>query len=285
MNNLELNNYDINNINNNSINNSGNNSVNNLDIINNRIQIERPEHIDLSDKSLLTEYKNSKAFINRQDNISNIMYEIIHHRLSQYIDNEIVEDLTYIISMELVDNLVDYIIPTGVKGSIRGNKFNLIVKNFILNIGLDPNIFDIQFEKCNAMYMTDEKPDWYIFNKITNKILIGMNQIDLWGGGAQYNRAMKYLNYQSNGNDKLICVVYNNIKITQRDYDHQTKKYKIFDTGFRNNTICYLGGLENIINQYFNITEEDNCMDMDIDEDNKLLNNTVIDNNQFLFGN
>ena len=38
------------------------------------------------------------------------------------------------------------------------------------------------FEKKNEFHFTTEMPDWYVLEKTTNKITIGMNQLDLWGG-------------------------------------------------------------------------------------------------------
>ena len=45
---------------------------------------------------------------------------------------------------------------------------------------LDNKRFVICFEKQCSIINTSEKPDWYILDK--NKVLIGMNQLDLWGG-------------------------------------------------------------------------------------------------------
>ena len=35
------------------------------------------------------------------------------------------------------------------------------------------------FEKKNEFHFTTEMPDWYVLEKSTNKITIGMNQLDL----------------------------------------------------------------------------------------------------------
>jgi hypothetical protein len=84
------------------------------------------------------------------------------------------------------------LIPAGTKGVIRGNKFNNIVKNYIITINLDIKRFDICFEKKHNNFITTEIPDWYIYDKSINRIIIGMNQLDLWGGGQQLNRGSKY---------------------------------------------------------------------------------------------
>ncbi len=73
--------------------------------------------------------------------------------------------------------LNDYLlglIPAGLKGVIRGNIFNNIVKNVIINFNLDNKRYDIYFEKqCKICVMT-EIPDWYIHEIDTNKIIIGI---------------------------------------------------------------------------------------------------------------
>jgi len=87
--------------------------------------------------------------------------------------------------------------------------------------------------------------------RATGKVLIGMNQIDLWSGGQQMNRASNYL-YNSekhnSENVKLLCVICNLIQ-----FKTPTKVFSLFETGFSNNTLCYLGGLKNIIYEYFGI--------------------------------
>jgi hypothetical protein len=143
------------------------------------------------------------------------------------------------------------LIPAGTKGVIRGNKFNNFVKIYIDNLKLDKNKFDICFEKKHNLFDTTEIPDWYIYNKITNKIIIGMNQLDLWKGGQQLNRGFKYLenNKYNNINCKLLCIICNEIQLK----NNKNKIYKLFNIGFKNNTLCYINNLKNIIYTYFNL--------------------------------
>jgi len=97
---------------------------------------------------------------------------------------------------------------------------------------------------------TDEIPDWYIYNKNTSKILIGMNQLDLWNGGHQLNRGFKYLiNNKTNNVIKILCVVCNEITFK----NNKTKAFKLFETGFKNNTLTYINNLRNIIFKFFDI--------------------------------
>ena len=51
--------------------------------------------------------------------------------------------------------------------------------------------YNIQVEKQHPSFKMQEIPDFYI--ETANRIIIGFNQIDLWNGGAQLNRASKYI--------------------------------------------------------------------------------------------
>src|SRR3989344_2521053 len=142
------------------------------------------------------------------------------------------------------------LIPPGTKGIIRGKTFNKIVKNTILNLKLDNEKFEIKFEEKCESNITSEIPDWYILEKTTNKVIIGMNQLALVGGGHQTNRGDKYLinNKHNTEKSKLLCVICNYIQINS----NKTKEYNLFKIGFSNDTLCYIKNLENIINKFFN---------------------------------
>ena len=64
--------------------------------------------------------------------------------------------------------------------------------------------------------------------KLTNKIIIGMNQLDIWNGGQQLNRGFKYLEYNNDDNFKLLCVICNEIQFKSKN----NKAYKLFEIGF-----------------------------------------------------
>lgn len=70
------------------------------------------------------------------------------------------------------------------------------------------------------------------------------------GGGHQINRGFKYLinNEHNKENSKLLCVVCNETKLKS----NKNKIYKLFTTGFKNNTLCYINNLQNIIDVFFN---------------------------------
>lgn len=206
--------------------------------INNRINSELCEDIisKLSDISLLETYKKQKSVKNKINKLKDILIKFdIDIKKQESILNEYILEL----------------IPPGTKGVIRGNKFNEYVKEYITNLELNSDIFEVNFEKKHSEFKTSEIPDWYIYNKKTNKILIGMNQLDLWKGGQQYNRGSKYLinNKHNTSNSKLICVVCNKTNVKS----NKNKQYKLFDIGFTNNTLCYINNLKNIIEKYFEL--------------------------------
>ena len=55
-----------------------------------------------------------------------------------------------------------------------------MVKKYITNLKINKKTYEICFEKKCEDIETSEIPDWYIKNKKNNKIIIGMNQLDLW---------------------------------------------------------------------------------------------------------
>ena len=188
---------------------------------------------ELSDEKLLYDYKNCHSVQNEIKKLADV--------LEKYTDEETTQ--------KIIDEYLLQLIPAGTKGVIRGNKFNNIIKKFITNLAFDTSRFEICFEKKCESHFTTEIPDWYILEKSTNKIIIGMNQLDLWGGGQQLNRGSKYIenNKHNSENSKLLCVVCNEIRFKSV----KNKAYKLFEMGFTNNTLCYLNNLQNIITSYF----------------------------------
>lgn len=209
-----------------------------LSIINNRIKNELCLNtLDcLNDYNLLELYKKCPSVDKSINKLKNILDK---------------NNLSIEIQENIINEYIFELIPPGTKGVIRGNKFNEIVKIYINNLCMDINRFDIKFEKKHNIYLSTEIPDWYIYDKYNNKIIIGMNQLDLWSGGQQLNRGYKYIinNIHNTENSKLLCIVCNYINIKSE----KNKVFKLFDIGFKNNTLCYLNNLKNIINDYFNI--------------------------------
>jgi hypothetical protein len=192
---------------------------------------------ELTDAKLMCEYKDCNSVKNEIKKLSDV--------LGNYIDEET--------KQKIIQEYLLQLIPAGTKGVIRGNKFNNIVKQFITKLELDTDRFEICFEKKCDGHFTTEIPDWYILEKSTNKIIIGMNQLDLTSGGHQINRGYKYLidNKHNNENSKLLCVICNEIKFKS----NKNKAYKLFETGFSNNTLCYLKNIKFIIYDYFGICQ------------------------------
>jgi hypothetical protein len=213
--------------------------LNNLDLnsINNRINTEFCANTvnKLKDTYLLNEYKECKSVKNEIKKLELILEK---HNIETKKKELILND--YILNL----------IPPGTKGVIRGNKFNSIVKDTINDLKLNIERFEISFEKQCQTCITSEIPDWYILEKSTNKVIIGMNQLDLWGGGQQINRGSKYLINNKNNTEKskLLCVVCNKININS----NKNKVYKLFEIGYSNNTLCYIKNIESIINNFFN---------------------------------
>lgn len=207
-----------------------------LKYVNNRINNEICyDAIDkLKDSYLLNEYKECKSI---QNEIKKLIQILEKYKIELKTKELIIND--YLLEL----------IPAGTKGVIRGNKFNSIVKDTIKKLNLDNERFEICFEKQCDLSLTTEIPDWYILEKSTGKVIIGMNQLDLWGGGQQINRGSKYLiNNKNNTNkSKLLCVVCNKINFIS----NKNKAYKLFEIGYLNNTLCYIKNIEIIIKKYF----------------------------------
>ncbi len=207
--------------------------------INSRIKNELCLNIldRLKNENLINIYTNTVSVKNKISILENIL------------KNNNIDDIKI---KNIINDYITNIIPPGTKGVIRGNLFNQIVKKYIHDINLDENLYNIEFEKKCIHVNTDEIPDWYIHEISTNKTLIGMNQLDLWGGGEQLNRGYKYIvnsEFRNNKNIKLLCVIANTIILKSA----KNKVYNIFDIGFTNNTLCYITNLKNIIHTFFNI--------------------------------
>ena len=116
----------------------------------------------LKDTYLLDEYKKCKSVQNKIKKLELILEK---NNINSTTKNSIINE--YILDL----------IPAGTKGVIRGNKFNSIVQNTINNLELNNERFEIAFEKQCKTCITTEKPDWYILEKSTGKVIIGMNLI------------------------------------------------------------------------------------------------------------
>ncbi len=191
----------------------------------------------ISDESLLSVYKETDS-VKRQ---SKLLKEILKE---EDIETEKIDRILtkYILSL----------IPPGTKGVIRGNKFNKLIEKKIKSFELNPEDFEIKCEKSHPDFETSEIPDWYIYQKSTKKIIIGMNQLDLWSGGAQSNRGSKYVLDDSKHNTenmKFVSVICKDKVIASK----QNKMFKIFQVGFAEKRLCYINGIEEIMKDFFKI--------------------------------
>jgi hypothetical protein len=191
--------------------------------------------LELTDENLMSSYKECNSVKNEIKKLGTV--------LDVYLDEET--------KQKIIQDYLIQLIPAGTKGVIRGNKFNSLIRNKIIELKLDIERFEICFEKKCEGHFTSEIPDWYILEKATNKIIIGMNQLDLISGGHQINRGYKYLidNKHNNKTSKLLCVICNETHFKS----NKNKAYKLFEIGFQHNTLCYINNLQNIINSYFNV--------------------------------
>ena len=194
----------------------------------------------LNDCNLLNIYKECNS-VKKQ-------IKLFENVLDKYVSSGVKE--------KIVKEHLPQLIPAGTKGCIKGNLFNKIVKDYILDLKLNENQYEICFEKKCSEKETNEIPDWYILEKSTRKVLIGMNQLDFWTGGAQLNRGFKYIienNIHYNEKNKLLCVICNEIQFK----NDRKKVYKLFEIGFKNDTLCYLNNLKNVIYNFFSIITTD----------------------------
>lgn len=194
----------------------------------------------LSYTSLKNDYTNSPSLKSKIKEITKICKKC-------NIDND---TTTNLITM-MIDS--DQIVSAGLKSVTRGIRFNKIIKEHIIEMfecynKEIKNNYIIEFETRSRNVPTDEIPDWTIYDIKNNKTIVGMNQLDLWSGGHQTNRGSKYITEKQNsGNGIILCVVCNYTKIIRK----KSKKFNLFNIGFKYGTLCYITKLEYNIKKYF----------------------------------
>jgi|SaaInlStandDraft_1057018.scaffolds.fasta_scaffold11223_2 hypothetical protein len=174
-------------------------------------------------------------------------------KIKKIIDSNLCSSISDEKHSKLIDELTKTFIPPGLKGVIWGNLFNKEIKLIIQNITKNKNL-KCYFEKNLHEHKLSEIPDWYIIDNKTNKILVGFNQLDLWSGGHQTNRASKYVknnDYHTKYkkyNIKIISVVCRKIEVKSV----KNKTYKLFTIGIEKERLFYPKYLKNYIEKYFN---------------------------------
>lgn len=205
--------------------------------INRQIRIQHCQIIEekIRDENLLDVYREASSVKSKIKKLKNVLK-------NNNIETTSIENI--------VNDYITELIPAGTKGVIRGNMFNKYIEDYILSLSeLIDNNYEICFEKKHEKYETSEIPDWYIYDKLNDKILIGMNQLDLWSGGHQINRGTKYIYSNISNNAKLVCVVCSFIQLKKIN----NKVFKILYDGIINKRLCYKNGLKEIIYDYFNL--------------------------------
>jgi len=212
-----------------------------MEEVNQRIQSEicHETIIKISDEVLQDTYQESLAVKNQ----TQIMTErLLLHGVAK-------EQISSILYDPIV--ISNFLVPPGTKGNLRGNMFNHIVAQHIREMNLDSSRFDVRFEEQRDFNPTSEIPDWSIQDRETKRGIIGMNQVALWGGGQQTNRASKYLtDPRYNTPDcKLLCVVCYDVSFKSQ----RSKVFHLVKSGFENDTLCYIKNLSKIIRTFFQI--------------------------------
>jgi hypothetical protein len=142
----------------------------------------------------------------------------------------------------------------GTLGVVRGNRFNHIVFERLLAIRerLDsPDEYILVREKDDEHRETPARPDWSITHVQTGRCINGLNQVDVWNGGHQNDRAELYIKKQTSTDTyKLLSVIANKTTVT----NIKNKKGETFSKGFERDTLCYVGDLERIVRAFFNLT-------------------------------
>jgi len=187
----------------------------------------------LSDQNLMPLYLRALSTKKRFDRLRNV--------LNKYLSDE--RQIQAILQSMLIK-----LIPSGTKGYIRGHKFNEIVKTAILGLHLDEQRFEVAFEKQTVLMNTSELPDWYIREKDTNRVIVGMNQLDFFSGTQQQNRGRDYiLNTSFNSEtQKFLCVM-----CLGKEFKQECLSLIIYSTGFENNTLVFLPELGKLIKNFF----------------------------------
>lgn len=219
--------------------------------IKNRYDLSSIYNDQLADDMLIDKFMKAKSTKIKLKNIKTSLLTIFKNYNVEQKSNKdeliIMTNGHLILLDETIKCLSQFIIEPGVKGMIRGNKFNEIVFHFLKNE--IKNLDNLKLKKERKIKFLNEKADWVLTNKKTNKKLIGYNQLTLWGGGQQSNRAGYYINNNDisnkciNNNSLLVCVIARYPGIIKSE----NKIYKLFYDGFRNGTLYYLFDLKNVI--------------------------------------
>ena len=146
-------------------------------------------------------------------------------------------------------------IPPGTKASVRGYALNMCVKKRLTCLLRRKNGLKLQFEQ--PLDGMREIPDWCITHVKSVKRLIGYNQVDFWGGGAQINRGAKYIldddfhAKQAAFGNCVVCIVAKKIVLKK----NICKVFDIFAEGFAKKRLFYMNGMTAFIKEWIACVE------------------------------
>lgn len=189
----------------------------------------------LKDSILKRKYVNTKAHKLKVAYIDKIIKK---HRIQSHVREQLVRDIS------------DYVIPHGIKACVRGRRFNDIVAEHIRAKIKHLEGFSLLLEKQHEG--CTEIPDWILVHNETNRKIIGFNQLDFWRGGAQLNRASKYLLCSSRQHDhekgavRKVYVLARHIQLKSMN----CKIFHCFKKGFALNKLFYLKGLDDYLDKW-----------------------------------
>ena len=191
----------------------------------------------LSDRSLRTAFLKSPAVTKRLQNIRNTLQK---NRIQACVANQI------------LDSIVDELIPAGTKSSIRGLQLNKIIASRLRKINKHRYTVAFEHTPASLKHIIQERPDWVIQDNITHRTIVGYTQIALWGGGHQLNRAAKYILNEDlhrklrAHNAKLICLVAAKPPAISKKAQSITKTHTIIKQGFAKGRLILPKGLSRL---------------------------------------
>ena len=152
---------------------------------------------------------------------------------------------------EIVDNkrdkrmfmrkIIPMVIPAGVKGNIRGAIFNKCIASILQRFTKGMSRVSIAFEV--PVPGLSEIADFVI--KTNKKTIVGYNQLDMWKGGAQINRAAKYILDEAlhqrlnKKNIYVVCVVSRKLELKSTN----SKIMNIVTVGLKKDRLMWPHGL------------------------------------------
>lgn len=149
----------------------------------------------------------------------------------------------------VVNTMMPSLIPPGTKAAVRGRVFEGILRDVVTGLNLPPDEFSLVFggsRNVGSRHGITETPDFVIQN--AQKTMYGMAQIDLWTGGAQLNRGMKYILHDNHPDTKLLCVICTRMPST---LSPGSKAYRMLRHAVHHDRLCYASGLGRIVRDFF----------------------------------